>query len=58
MKELITIEESRLKKGLIIEAEFRNFKECVENFNLNVKSINEIEEKVYSNICKDDLHRK
>lgn len=58
MKELITIEESRLKKGLIIEAEFLNFRKCVENFNLNVKSINEIEEKVYSNICKDDLHRK
>jgi hypothetical protein len=58
MKEIITIEESRLKKGLIIEAEFNNFKHCVENFNLNIESINEIEEKVYSSIYKEDLDRK
>ena len=34
MKDLIKIEENRLKKGLIIEAEFHNFKNCVENFDL------------------------
>jgi len=58
MKEIILIEESRLKKGLILEAEFNNFKHCVENFDLNIENINEIEEKIYSSIYKKDLDRK
>ena len=57
MKDLIKIEENRLKKGLIIEAEFRNFKNCVENFDLDTSRINEIEEKVYSSIYKIDIDR-
>jgi len=58
MKDLIKIEEERLKKGLIIEAEFLNFKHCVENFILNTDSINVVEEKVYFNIYKDDTARR
>lgn len=58
MKDLIKIEEERLKKGLIIEAEFLNFKHCVENFILNTDSINIVEEKVYFNLYKDDTSRR
>jgi len=58
MKDLIKIEEERLKKRLIIEAEFLNFKHCVENFILNTDSINVVEEKVYFNLYKDDTARK
>lgn len=57
MKDLIKIEENRLKKGLIIEAEFHNFKNCVENFDLDTSRLNEIEEKVYSSIYKMDIDR-
>jgi hypothetical protein len=57
MKDLIRIEEERLKKGLIIEAEFLNFKHCVENFILNTDGINVVEEKVYSSLYKKDTER-
>jgi hypothetical protein len=57
MKDLIWIEEERLKKGLIIEAEFLNFKNCVENFILNTDGINVVEEKVYSSLYKKDTER-
>ena len=57
MKDLIRIEEERLKKGLIIEAEFLNFKHCVENFILNTDGINVVEEKVYSSLYKKDIER-
>ena len=57
MKDLIWIEEERLKKGLIIEAEFLNFKHCVENFILNTDGINVVEEKVYSSLYKKDTER-
>jgi coenzyme F420-reducing hydrogenase delta subunit len=57
MKEIIMIEENRLKKELISEAEFRNFKNCVENFDLDVTKINELEEKIYSSIYKEAVFR-
>lgn len=57
MKEIMMIEEDRLKKELISEAEFRNFKNCVENFDLDLTKINELEEKIYSNIYKESVFR-
>jgi hypothetical protein len=57
MKDLIRIEEERLKKELIIEAEFLNFKHCVENFILNTDGINVVEEKIYSSLFKKDTER-
>jgi hypothetical protein len=57
MKDLIRIEEERLKKRLIIEAEFLNFKHCVENFILNTDGLNIVEEKIYSSLYKNDIER-
>ena len=57
MKDLIKIEEERLKKRLIIEAEFLNFKHCVENFILNTDGLNIVEEKIYSSLYKNDVER-
>ncbi len=58
MKDIINIEKERLDKGLISDDEFNNFVLCTNNFNINIEELNEVEEKLYKEICKSEVERK
>lgn len=58
MKDIINIEKERLNRELISEDEFNNFVLCTNNFNINIEELNEVEEKLYKEICKSEVERK